>query len=541
MTNAQAKPYLSIQRSTLALLLVGCTSTPLATGPGTCLTPGYTPLPPLAATPTRQIDLAFILNNSPAMAVKRDKLNRQFPDLLKALTDPNDGTLPSLRAAFIDGDMGSGGAIAQGVCGPKNGSILGDGGNLQLVGGLGCGVTDPTAHWVQMATLSPANYTGDIRQVLSCVASSLPQLGCNYQQTLRALASSATDLGPAGLPAFLRNNADLGLIIVSDEDDCSALPSDGMFAPAIATETANLRCATRGHQCGGQNLAYPTTGTFTAPLESCTARNDTCPEATDSAEPTSCTPLADIHVLADKVKALKSDPDNMFLVTGISGWPRSDQRLTPPEYKIAPVPNLGAAPGNPATAYDLWPACYDIDHPPSNPDPATGYDVAAAAYGAKPSPRLSAFIDEFGANGLKYSACEKDWTRAMMLGHQISDGALRNHCIDDQLVDADPATVEIDADCIADYFRPKVENPTTPSWSACVAGSGESGEWTRTSIPRCDPAAPVAPCWQIRQDHVKCPLNGQVLDVRTVPRNYTPGGTHLQIQCRVYPKTDAGT
>ena len=523
MTNVQPKLCLPVQKLTLVLFLVGCTSPLPKAEPDTCLVPGYTPLPDYAAIPTREVDLVFILNNSPSMAVKRDKGIRQVPDLMKALADPSAGTLPSLRIAFIDGDMGSG-----------------DGGNLQMVGGLGCGVTDPTARWVQMATLSPANYTGDIGQVLSCVASSLPQFGSNYQQPLQALATSATELGPAGLPAFLREHAYLGLIIISDEDDCSALPNTGMFAPDIGTETANLRCATRGHECGGQNLAYPTTGALTSPFESCVARNDTCPESTDSAQLTSCTPLADIHALADKVKALKSDPDNMVLVTGISGWPRQDQGLTPAEYKIAPVPDLGAAPGSPATVYDLWPVCYDVDHPPSNPDPATGYDAVAAAYGAKPSPRLRAFIDEFGVNGLRFSACERDWIGAMEpLGETLAK-KLRSACIDDKLVDTEPATSGLDADCLVDYFLPKVENPTTPSSSACVAGSGESAEWTRTSIPHCDPVAPVAPCWQIMQDPMRCPRNGQLLDIRSVPRNYTPGGTRWRVQCRLCPKADAG-
>jgi hypothetical protein len=541
---------LLVRRFPPALLFVACTSSPLSSEPtpNSCVVPGYTRLDDFVARPTRKVDLAFIIDDSPSMGPKRDKLREQLPRFLGALKDPSDGSLPALRLAILDGDLGSGGAVVQGACGIRNGSILGDGGTLQMIGGPDCGVTDPAAHWIQTVTLSPANFSGDISQVFACLAGGLGQFGCGYQQPLEALAVSATDSGPASLPRFLREDAYLGLIIISDRDDCSALPNAAMFGPELPGETADLRCATRGHACGGQDLPYPTDTAYTDALVDCSARTDTtCAAGTDCICPTACTPLADIHALADKVKGLKRDPDNQILVAGIFGWPGNAADMFRSEYKIAPIPNPAYTPGSqaPPTLYDLWPICYDADHPPVNPDPATGYDATAAGYGAKPGLRLSAFIDEFGANGLKYSMCQPDWSRALMIS---GDGVKRLHniCIDQQLADADPSTPALDPDCIVEHLFPKVENAAPPSctvctgWPLCLQIPGSDSEWTKTILPRCDDTAPVLPCWELKTDMAKCPVTGQLVDLHMTPEPYTPAGTRLRLQCRLCPDANAG-
>ena len=536
-------------RCLLGVVLLGCHSSASLSDAGAdgCIAPGYTALGSLSLPPVREDDLVFVINNSPSMAPKRERLLQQLPRLLNDLKDPVDGSLPNLRVAILDGDLGSGGAITTGACGPKNGSLLGDAGQLQAIGGLDCGMTDPSARWLKTVTLTPANYSGDIAQVFACLASGLGQAGCGYQQPLQALALAAADRGPAGLSAFLRPEAYLDIVIISDEDDCSAGSSPGMFAPAIPGEADGLRCATRGHACGGASLAYPTVDSYAHLSNDCSARTDLCPVSTDTSQATACSPLADVHALAEQIKALKQNPDETIMVAGIFGWPRRNVDAATVEYKIAPMPNPGYVPGSttPATIYDVWPVCYDADHPPQNPDPATGFDPAAALYGAKPGLRLSAFVDEFGWNGSKLSMCEPDWTPAMAvfestLGHKIAFP-----CVDQRLVDADPSTPEIDPDCIVEYIVPTVEKASTPpSCAYCpsqACGSdGGSSEWSRTVFPRCDPNAPEPPCWQLVNDSRKCPLNGQLLDMHRVPVPYTPGGARFRIQCRVCPATDAG-
>src|SRR5450759_2925596 len=135
-------------------------------------------------------------------------------------------------------------------------------------------------------------------------------------------------------------------------------------------------------------------------------------------------------------------------------------------YKIAPIPNPAhtSDPQAPPALYDLWPVCYDPDHPPSNPDPATGYDATAAGYGANPGLRLSAFIDEFGVNGLKFSMCQPDWSAATMVLGGWSDLVkhMHNICIDQPLVDADPTTTSLEPDCVVEYLFPKSDDFVQP-------------------------------------------------------------------------------
>jgi hypothetical protein len=532
------------------LMFLGCSSSPATyqdAGDG-CVVPGYTLVATLMLPPIRKDDLVFVIDNSPSMAPKREKFMKQLPELLDALKDQS-GTLPNLRVAILDGDMGSSGAISTGACGAKNGTTLGDAGQLQIVGGLTCGMTDPNARWLQMLTLSPANYSGDIVQVFTCLAGGLGQAGCEYQQPLQALATAATP-GSASLSEFVRPEAYLDLVIISDQDDCSAFPNTGMFAPGVPTETTGLRCATRGYSCGGANLDYPTTASYAHPLNDCLARTDVCPSATDTSRPTGCTPFADVHALAEQVKALKpGHSDETIMVTAIAGWPLSDAKMLNAEYKIAPIPNPGhlTDASAPATIYDLWPVCYDADHPPTNPDPTTGFDAEAAGYGATPSLRLSAFVDEFGPNGLKFSMCEADWTDAMGMFGETLTREMRNLCVDQKLVDADPSTPELDPDCILEYDAPNAEIVPTPPGCAICAGSAcadklDSGsQWTRTYLPRCDPNSPVPPCWELTQNWTKCPVNGQFINVHRTPARYTPGGDRYRLQCRVCPSADAGT
>jgi hypothetical protein len=219
------------------------------------------------------------------------------------------------------------------------------------------------------------------------------------------------------------------------------------------------------------------------------------------------------------------------------------------EYKIAPIPNPGhlTDASAAATIYDLWPVCYDADHPPTNPDPTTGFDAEAAGYGATPSLRLSAFVDEFRPNGLKFSLCEADWTDAMKMFGETLTRELRNLCVDQKLVDVDSSTPELDPDCILEYDAPTVEIVPTPPGCAICAGSAcadklDSGsQWTRTYLPRCDSNSPVPPCWELTQNWTKCPVNGQFINVHRTPALYTPGGDRYRLQCRVCPSADAGT
>ena len=384
---------------------------------------------------SRQLDLVVMVDNSPSMAPKVTKMNAQFPKLIAALKNPNDGTFPDLRVAIIDSDLGTGNAYSSGSCGPKTladgtVSLYGDMGQFQMLTSPTACTFNAGAQYLEYKSGVAVNYTGDISTVFGCLAGNVGTSGCGMEHQLQAFefALAARGIGNETQQQMLRPNAYLGLVFLTDEDDCSAASNDGMFGPKteLQGETASLRCATRAHACGGRNLTasppgYPTDSAYSHPFNDCQARTDACPNqtdgngSTDTSQPTDCSPLKDIHHLALELKGLKADPDHQILVAGIFGWPLGDADMATAQYKIAPVPNPNVADTQHPAMYDYWPVCYDPNHMPaaSTTDVKTGYDAVAVGWGATGGLRESAFVDEFGDNGLKFSICQPDFSASM--------------------------------------------------------------------------------------------------------------------------------
>jgi len=81
----------------------------------------------LTIVPMRHLDLIFMVDNSPSMKPKQDKMKAQFPRLIEALRDPLDHTLPDLRIAVLDSDLGAG--VSAQCSGP---GTYGDRGHFQM-------------------------------------------------------------------------------------------------------------------------------------------------------------------------------------------------------------------------------------------------------------------------------------------------------------------------------------------------------------------------------------------------------------------------
>jgi hypothetical protein len=473
-------------------------------------------------------------------SAKVTKMNAAFPKLIAALKDPNDGSLPDLRIAIIDSDLGTGCAYDPGTsCGQKtlpdgNLSCLGDMGRFQMLTSPTACAFNAGAEFLEVKNNTAVNFTGpvdNINTVFACLASNVGTGGCGEEHQLQAfeLALTAKGIGNEQQQAdFLRGNALLALLFISDEDDCSAATNDGMFGekPELRGESASLRCATRGHQCGGKNLTdsppgYPTDASFSAPLSTCAARTDACPnaidgeKATDTSQPTNCSPLRSVKRMAENIKALKGNPDEQIVVAGIFGWPLDDQDMATATYKIAPVPNANTADTQHPTVFDLWPVCYDPDHKPApaTTDPTTGFDATAAGPGAAPGLRLAAFVDEFGANGLKFSICQPDFSDSMtQIGATLAQ-RMQNRCL--------PASYAQYASCSA-YVLSPVPNPKDPTQVIYQRGAA--------TVPACDSTNPATPCYTLVPDASPC-ATGEFLVQLDDASGLAPG-TLLEFVCR---------
>jgi hypothetical protein len=496
----------------------------------------------VVVAPTRKLDLVFMIDNSPGMAPKVSKMNAQFPKLLAELLNPSDATYPDLRIAIIDSDLGTGGAYDSGSCGPNdsNGqSLYGDVGNFQMKASTLCGMKSADSLWIEYSQGAPVNYDGNadaINNVFACLATNTGTVGCGEEHSLQAfqfalLAQNLHVNRYAAQNSFLRPEAYLGLVFLTDEDDCSAATNDGMFGdkPELQGESASLRCATRGHRCNGYNLTdrgagYPTTAAFTTDFTSCVARTDSCPNATDSQSatdtsvPTTCSPLKNVNTMADTIKGLKgADADAKIVVAGIFGWPRNGAAGEP--YKIDLVPNPNTADTAHPQVFDYWPVCYDPDHMPTS----SGFDQDAWGYGAMGGLRLAAFVDAFGSNGLKYSICERDFSNAMHgIGGALASRMLQNSCV--------PSNLEVGKTCTANLLRPVVDSTTTVPTVTYVTDVNPT--------PKCEEgAATVAQeCFALVSDQVSCPATKTLVQIRRSDAEIAAGavaeGTKLRIRCQ---------
>jgi hypothetical protein len=512
----------------------------------------------ISVAPNRQLDLVFMVDNSPSMAPKVNKMNQQFTKLIAALKDPNDGTLPDLRVALITSDLGTGGAYQSGSCATKTlpdgtNSPFGDLGRFQMLTSPTACTFDSGALFLEYKGGSPVNYpaNGDINQIFACLATNLGTLGCGEEHQLQAfefaLAARGLNNEPQQL-AFLRGSAYLGLVFLSDEDDCSAAMNDGLFGdkPELRGESASLRCASRGHECGGRRLAdqndssvpgYPTANAYKHPFSDCRARTDTCPnttdgdkEGTDTSGATACAPLKNIAHLADEIRALKTDPENQILVAGIFGWPLTDDDMAKVQYKVDMVPNPNTADTLHPQVWDYWPVCYDPDH--FKAADWDTFDVNDAGWGATGGLRLKAFIDEFGENGLPFSICQRDFSDSMKkIGDAIAK-KLQNLCVDYKLVDTDLNKAGVQADCRV-VWRTPYQDPKDPTKVLYKEDPN--------SLPQCPTGASSGnvekDCWQLTVDKEKCKVNGQLINVlRTAAeiaqsKQLAPG-TKVGMQCR---------
>ncbi len=199
----------------------------------------------------RKVDLLFVIDNSGSMAGEQAALRANFPALVSTLRNMYGG-LPDLHIGVTTTDLGTGmfqityceelggdaGNLVKGSCGnPVGVNYLVD------VEPQGCTINknpdntcsnhdcvaadcvhEPSSTFViDSTTACPRcrNYAGEsLEDVFSCIAD-LGTLGCGFEQPMEAMYK-AVDPGNAANEGFVRDNAYLAVVFVTDEDDCSA-------------------------------------------------------------------------------------------------------------------------------------------------------------------------------------------------------------------------------------------------------------------------------------------------------------------------------
>ena len=90
------------------------------------------------------------------------------------------------------------------------------------------------------------NYSGTLPDALSCI-SSVGDAGCGLEAPLEAMKRALDGSHPENA-GFVRRGALLAVVILTDEDDCSADPA--LFGrPPVAADSRDFTCAQEAYLC----------------------------------------------------------------------------------------------------------------------------------------------------------------------------------------------------------------------------------------------------------------------------------------------------
>jgi hypothetical protein len=322
-----------------------------------------------AGTPVK-LDLLFMIDDSPSMQEEQANLARNFPRLIDVLKTLPAG-FPDLHLGVVSSDMGAGNAILAGACG----NLLGDRGILQVRSG--CGL-DPSKgrYLVSQNGGTQNNFDGDIADVFACLAS-LGTNGCGFEHQLQSVRMALSGF-VADNSGFLRSDAHLAVVYITDEDDCSAPANTTLFDDfSNHHQDTSLRCSLAGHICDGK---APPGEVFSTPLANC------------SAAPDGGGKLIPVQTFVDDMRLLRTQSVS---VSVIGGWP-------------ADVASANYAIGYDATS--------------QYPDLLGSLPICESANGkAAVELRMKQFVDAFGTAGQIMSICQNDFSNAMkQIGDLIS-------------------------------------------------------------------------------------------------------------------------
>jgi hypothetical protein len=393
------------------------------------------------------VDLLFMIDDSPAMNDKQANLIASLPRFLDALaTLP--GGMPDVHIGVVTSDLGTKGSqdvtpgpgigtLGQGGC-----AGLGKAGNLQVFGAPVSGVYLSDVARPDGTRIK--NYPGALSDVLATMASAGAG-GCGFEQPLEAirqalLPSNAVNQG------FLRPNALLVVVLLTDEDDCSVSHASLYGDSEIATlgPQESFRCTRFGVVCDD--------GGATPDAMNRVGVKRNCHPAEGSALVTS------VAGYADFLKSLKVDPGRV-VVASIAGTldPFQVELRKPPPPASSLIPALAHSCGY-----------IGGDGEPEVADPPV---------------RIAALLEQFPNHSATTAICQTDLTLQHVLV-PVRNAMLGSPCIDGALADVDPATPGDQHGCevtlVTDHEAP---------------------------LPRCAPEDGTAtnpPCWRLAADPMTC-------------------------------------
>jgi hypothetical protein len=378
----------------IPLLGIGCGSPRLPVGADGHPAALYLPM-----RTTNKLDLLFVADRSVSMEEERRALGEwafrgildpltaagAALDLHVAVTSSDAMVIPSVN----DCEAATGGAFHGGspeTCQPTTAAFLADAAD-------GSGGRQ-------------SNFTGTLSDAFGCLVQ-LPGNGCGFEAPLEAMRR-ALDGSIARNDGFLRADALLGVVFLSDEDDCSA-GDPALFAPDESElgPLNSFRCFEQGSHCAEDDLRSP------GVKRDCRARADS---------PYLIPPRAYV----DFLRQLKPEPDMVF-AAGILG--DSDR--------------------------------VEVAHTATG-TPQLQWSCATAAGHATPALRLDDFLAAFPDRSEHASVCDDTAAAMHRISARIRDVMQRRPCLHGSLADIDALQEGVQPACHVTWLRDNRRSAVPP-------------------------------------------------------------------------------
>lgn len=432
----------------------------------------------------RDIDILFVVDDSESMKDEQASLAANFPLFIDTLQGIQGG-LPNVHIGVISTNVGAHPSIPN--CGPDDS----DEGVLQSAF-----TADPAFPQCADGSLSldgnfiedvvineetgerRRNYTGNLADVFSCMAV-LGIEGCGFEMQLEAVRKALTEGANEG---FLRDDAYLAVIFITDEDDCSAFDPD-MFDPTITGKESALgpldsfRCFEFGVQCN------PDTPRTLGDKVECAPREDS-------------PYMVSVQEYVTFLKGLKPNDPTKVLVAGIIGYDEMDP--DEPLQVINETKPVGEV-------FSLVPACQVM-----------GADGMVKSK-ATPGVRLRAFLEQFPERNTITTICNDDLSGAL------------------DVISKELAKILDNPYCLTTDVYVREATATVPAYD-CQVSDLLLGE--ETALPHCSTPSPDAtnkPCWYIRDNPTGCAVVGEPFQEVVVERDQAANSaTDVVVRCSVY-------
>jgi hypothetical protein len=471
-------------------LLGGCVAPPLESPPmgGTC-----NPTLEYSEVKRDKVDILFMVDNSASMEAMSMELRARFDQFLKVFSDlAAGGTYADLQIGVVTSDFGAG----QGSNGCQA-SPGGQSGKLQAIGVA----ADQSCKAPQGANFIKYAYTADgtnpnnlpqgqdLNTTFTCMASVGTQ-GCGFEAQLESVYAALHNNIPENV-GFLRDDAILAVVFLTNEDDASAPPDTDVFGkdPSLVPEYGYLDSFSRQTRfaivCGPDPGELPPYGDSMGPLSNCHA----APNLNGAGPGKEYDISRYIQFFSKPAIAggVKASPQDVILV-GIDAPSDPFQVI---------LSNPGTAAGQP---YMTCPTLDEKSNPPCVPVlQHSCQNTAQPGFFGDPAVRLNQVINSVAQHSIS-SICDADYTGALQKVGDLITSNLLPGCFKTMLPDQ--------PDCV-------VEDVTTM----------DDGTTQVSVIPKCSDPQSVWPCWtlDVKEDCSK--VSPQSLGF-TIQRNGAPVPAH---------------